>query len=91
MGSKVVNLIFIDLLSGGHERGARPRGVLAVFNMIGNTVMNNDNADFFNCYPTFNSLEKLMETVEENIKIYERLLQSEKEKIEYLEKLGNLK
>lgn len=38
-----------------------------------------------NC--TFNPLDKLMETVEENKKLYERLLQSEKDKIEYLEKL----
>lgn len=32
-----------------------------------------------------------METVEENKKLYERLLQSEKDKIEYLEKLLNQK
>jgi len=38
-----------------------------------------------NC--TFNPLDKLMESVEENKKLYERLLQSEKDKIEYLEKL----
>ncbi|MBP1221652.1 helix-turn-helix domain-containing protein [Flavobacterium sp. 1355] len=38
-----------------------------------------------NC--TFNPLDKLMETVEENKNLYERLLQAEKEKIEYLEKL----
>jgi transcriptional regulator with XRE-family HTH domain len=36
---------------------------------------------------TFNPLDKLMESVEENKKLYERLLQSEKDKIEYLEKL----
>lgn len=42
-----------------------------------------------NC--TFNPLDKLMETVEENKKLYERLLQSEKDKIEYLEKLLNQK
>jgi transcriptional regulator with XRE-family HTH domain len=38
-------------------------------------------------YCTFNPLDKLMESVEENKKLYERLLQSEKDKIEYLEKL----
>lgn len=32
-----------------------------------------------------------METVEENKKLYERLLQAEKDKIEYLEKLLNQK
>lgn len=38
-----------------------------------------------NC--TFNPLDKLVESFEENKKLYERLLQSEKDKIEYLEKL----
>ncbi|MGN7809441.1 helix-turn-helix domain-containing protein [Flavobacterium sp. 22076] len=42
-----------------------------------------------NC--TFNPLDKLMESFEENKKLYERLLQSEKDKIEYLEKLLNQK
>ena len=40
-------------------------------------------------YCTFNPLDKLMESVEENKKLYERLLQAEKDKIEYLEKLLN--
>lgn len=38
---------------------------------------------------TFNPLDKLMETVEENKKLYERLIQVEQEKINYLEKLLN--
>ncbi|MFD1603753.1 helix-turn-helix domain-containing protein [Flavobacterium artemisiae] len=38
-----------------------------------------------NC--SFNPLDKMMEMVEENKKLYERLLESEKEKIAYLEKL----
>jgi len=42
-----------------------------------------------NC--TFNPLDKLMETVEENKKLYERLLQAEKDKNDYLEKLLNQK
>jgi len=41
----------------------------------------------FNTHCTFNPLEKLMETVEENKKLYERLLKAEQEKISYLEKL----
>lgn len=36
---------------------------------------------------TFNPLDKLMESVEENKKLYERLLQAEKEKVSYLEML----
>lgn len=35
----------------------------------------------------FNPLDKMMDVIEENKKLYERLLQSEKEKIAYLEKL----
>lgn len=42
---------------------------------------------FFQYQPTFNPLDKLMESVDENKRLYERLLQSEKEKVEYLEKL----
>ena len=42
-------------------------------------------------YCTLNPLDKLMESVEENKKLYERLLQAEKDKIEYLEKLLNQK
>ncbi|HEY1192850.1 helix-turn-helix transcriptional regulator [Flavobacterium sp.] len=38
---------------------------------------------------TFNPLDKLVEVYEENKKLYERLLQAEKEKNEYLEKLLN--
>ena len=61
----------------------------AVFNFIGNTVTNtnNDNGAFFNFYPTFNPIDKLIETYGEKEKLYERLLQAEKEKIAYLEKL----
>jgi len=36
---------------------------------------------------TFNPLDKLMETIEENKQLYERLLQAEKDKVEYLEKI----
>ncbi|MFC6859518.1 type I-B CRISPR-associated protein Cas8b1/Cst1 [Zunongwangia atlantica] len=41
----------------------------------------------FNSHCTFNPLDRLMESVEENKKLYERLLQAEKEKVAYLEKL----
>lgn len=61
----------------------------AVFNIIGNTVNNHDNASFFQYQPTFNPLDKLVEAYEENKKLYERLVQAEKEKVEFLEKLLN--
>ncbi|WP_428231046.1 helix-turn-helix domain-containing protein [Flavobacterium sp.] len=60
----------------------------AVFNIIGNTIEienNNGSAISYNC--TFNPLDKLLEAFEENKKLYERLLQAEKEKAAYLEKL----
>jgi transcriptional regulator with XRE-family HTH domain len=56
----------------------------AVFNIIGNTVNNHDQAAFFNYYPTFNPIDKVIELFEENKKLYEQLLQSEREKIEIL-------
>lgn len=55
----------------------------AVFNIIGNTVNNHDNASLnsnFQYQPTFNPLDKVVE-------LYERLVQAEKDKVEYLEKL----
>ncbi|GAA6767750.1 helix-turn-helix transcriptional regulator [Flavobacterium sp. CGRL1] len=58
------------------------------FNTFNETVSNSsfgNGACNNNC--TFNPLDKLMESVEENKKLYERLLQAEKDKIEYLEKL----
>jgi transcriptional regulator with XRE-family HTH domain len=36
---------------------------------------------------TFNPLDKLIEAFDENKKLYERLVQSEKDKVEFLEKL----
>jgi transcriptional regulator with XRE-family HTH domain len=59
----------------------------AVFNIIGNTVNNHDNGALFNFQPTFNPIEKVIALFEEKEKLYERLLQAEKEKNEYLEKL----
>ncbi|GAA3726980.1 helix-turn-helix transcriptional regulator [Flavobacterium ginsengisoli] len=43
-------------------------------------------AGTFNNHCTFNPLDKMMELVDENRKLYERLLESEKEKNAYLEK-----
>ena len=56
----------------------------AVFNIIGNTY--HDSSASLNYQCSFNPLDKLMELVEENRKLYERLLQSEREKIELLER-----
>lgn len=61
-----------------------------VINIISNTVNNTDNANgnsLFSYYPTINPIEKWMEALEENRKLYERLLEAEKEKNSLLQKL----
>ncbi|KGE14245.1 helix-turn-helix domain-containing protein [Sphingobacterium deserti] len=65
----------------------------AVFNIINNTYHNtsSDNstliASAVNYQPNFNPLDKLIESHEENKKLYERLLEAEKSKVDYLERL----
>ncbi|KIA98194.1 transcriptional regulator [Flavobacterium sp. KMS] len=61
----------------------------AVFNIIGNTYDNGSSSINQNC--TFNPLDKLLEAFEENKKLYERLVEAEKEKVAFLEKLLNEK
>lgn len=62
----------------------------AVFNIISNTYHNTSSdtstliASSLNYQPTFNTVEKIVE-------LYERLLQAEKDKLTYLEKLINNK
>jgi transcriptional regulator with XRE-family HTH domain len=58
-------------------------------NIIANTVTNNDQSALVYYHPIINSMEKWMEALEENKKLYERLLQSEKEKVELLERMLN--
>lgn len=53
-----------------------------VFNIIGNTYHDNSSSLNFQC--TFNPLEKLMEALDANKELYERLLASEREKIDFL-------
>ncbi|MFH6966287.1 helix-turn-helix domain-containing protein [Flavobacterium sp. FlaQc-28] len=58
----------------------------AVFNIIGNSYDNGSSSiNHNNC--TFNPLDKLIESYEENKKLYQQLIQSEKDKVAYLEKL----
>lgn len=57
-----------------------------VNNFYDNSLSNSQGAfSASNC--TFNPLDKLVEAYEENKKLYERLLQAEKEKIAYIEQL----
>lgn len=59
----------------------------AAVNIISNAFHDNStlNALLFN--PTFNPLDKLIELFDENKKLYERMLETEKSKIILLEKL----
>lgn len=60
----------------------------AILNIIGNTY-NVDNSSAVNFACTINPVEKLVDAYEENKKLYERLIQAEKDKVVYLEKLLN--
>lgn len=57
----------------------------AVFNIIGNTY--HDNASSLNYGCTFNPIDKLVEVFEENKTLYKALLEAEKQKVKYLEKM----
>ncbi len=54
----------------------------AIFNIIGNNYHDNSSSVQYQC--TFNPIDKLVEVFEENKKLYEQLLASEREKVELL-------
>ena len=61
-----------------------------VMNVIGNivtTVNDHGTGQVFQFHPTINPIDKWMDVLEENKKLYERLLESEKEKNRLLQKL----
>lgn len=62
-----------------------------VFNIMNNTFTNTSHdsstINSVNIQPTFNPLDKVVELYEEKEKLYERLIQAEKDKVEYLEKI----
>ncbi len=60
-------------------------GVINYFNTFGDNSFTNGAFNASHC--NFNPLDKLVEVYEENKKLYERLLDAEKEKNSYLEKL----
>ena len=64
-------------------------GVINYFNTFNEAVSSSNFGHNSTC--TFNPLDKLVEAYEENKKLYERLVQAEKDKVEYLEKLLKLK
>ena len=63
--------------------------VINFFNNFNDNSFSNSQGTFaaYNC--TFNPLDKLVEVYEEKEKLYERLVQVEKDKVAYLEQLLN--
>lgn len=53
-------------------------------NIINSTITD---SPIYNNHCTFNPLDKLVEAYDDNKKLYERLLQAEKDKLRYLEEL----
>lgn len=58
-------------------------------NIVCNTFNSHDHSSSINYHPTFNidTAEKWLEAIAENKKLYEQLLQSEREKVALLQKL----
>ena len=65
----------------------------AVLNIINNNFTSNDSSTLnaVNFQPTFNPIDKLIEVYQEKEKLYERLLEAEKLKVEYLERFVDKK
>ena len=61
----------------------------AAFNIIASNT--HDHSASVNYYCNFNPVDKWVEALEENKKLYERLLESEREKVEMLQKILELK
>ena len=59
----------------------------AAVSIISNTF--NDSSIGVNYYPVFNPIDRWMEALDKNEKLYERLLQSEREKVELMQKIIN--
>ncbi len=72
----------ISRILGVSAEGIKNFSEEAVFNYFNS--FNDNSAGTFNHHCTFNPLDKLIEAFEENRKLYERLLESEREKIELL-------
>ena len=58
-------------------------------NIISNTINNHDQSAVIQYNPVFNPTEKWLDALEENKKLYERMLQQQQEMIEQLKQLIN--
>lgn len=71
-------------VTGDAIRNFSEEAVTNYFNTFNDSSVNH--GPFGNQHCTFNPLDKLLEVIEENKKLYERLLDSEREKVEMLRK-----
>jgi hypothetical protein len=62
----------------------------AAINIISSTLHDNAGSINNNCTLTFNPIDKWLEVLEENKRLYERLLDSEREKVELLKQSKGL-
>jgi transcriptional regulator with XRE-family HTH domain len=60
------------------------QAAVTYFNTFNDNSFSNSNGTFHASYCTFNPIDKWLEVLEENKKLYERLLDSEREKVELL-------
>jgi transcriptional regulator with XRE-family HTH domain len=73
----------VDAIKNLDEEGA--------INIIATTFNSHDNSFAHQCTFNINPVEKWIEALDENKKLYERLLQAEREKVALLEKILNKK
>lgn len=59
----------------------------AVINIVSSTLYDNAGSYNSNCSLTFNPIDKWLEAIEENKRLYEALLKAEREKVALLEKM----
>ena len=78
---KIANIL------GVSAEGIKSFNEETILNIISNTFTSNDNSTInaINVQPNFNPINKVVELFEENKKLYERLLASEREKVEILQ------
>ncbi|RXG14181.1 hypothetical protein DSM03_101298 [Leeuwenhoekiella aestuarii] len=76
----------LDVTSETIENISEENGINYFNNFYDNSV-SQGNSFYQGMYATFNPLDKLVEAYEENKKLYERLVQAERDKLSYLEEL----
>lgn len=72
-------------------KGFTEQAAVNYFNTFNDNSLSNSNGAFSAFQCTFNALDKVMELIEENKKLYERVIALEKEKSTLLERLLNEK